>query len=170
MIFQYVVLGYADLATDILVLVELMTINIPIAVLNLFFFLHGIILGYWNSDRTPKDLLLNVSQLSILVDGIETLNQGKQTPGLVLDKKMDAIVRSMPSVILRLFSFLKDLDDLLQTNSSYPFSMIVQMFCNAKRRELIEIFNEGAPQEKNKFIQIMSRIDPANASAYRAVR
>ena len=111
MIFQYVVLGYADLATDILVLVELMTINIPIAVLNLFFFLHGIILGYWNSDRTPKDLLLNVSQLSILVDGIETLNQGKQTPGLVLDKKMDAIVRSMPSVILRLFSFLKDLDD-----------------------------------------------------------
>ena len=65
---------------------------------------------------------------------------------------------------------MKDLDDLLQTNSSYPNSMIVQMFCNAKRRELIEIFNEGTPQEKNKFIQIMSRIDPANASAYRAVR
>ena len=103
MIFQYAALGYADLVTDILVIIELMTINVPIAVLNLFFIVLGIVLGYWNSGRTMKDLFLNVSQLSILVDGMETLNQGKQTPGLVLGKKMDAVVRSMTSVILQLF-------------------------------------------------------------------
>ena len=46
------VLSYADLVTDILVVIELMTINVPIAVLNLFFILLGIVLGYWNSERT----------------------------------------------------------------------------------------------------------------------
>ena len=37
MIIQYVVLGYADLVTDILGIIELMTINVPIAVSNLLF-------------------------------------------------------------------------------------------------------------------------------------
>ena len=110
MIIQYVVLGYADLVSDILVIIELMTINVPIAVLNLFFIVLGIVLGYWNAGRTMKGLLLNVIQLSILVNGIETL-YNHQTPGLVLSKKLDAVVWSMSSVILQLYSFLKDLDD-----------------------------------------------------------
>ena len=96
-------LGYADLVTDILVIIELVTINVPIEVLNSFFIVLGIVLGYWNSEQTLKDLLLHVSQLSILVDEMETLKRGEQTPGLVLSKKMDAVVRSMTSVILQLF-------------------------------------------------------------------
>jgi hypothetical protein len=112
MIVQYVALGYADFGTDILVIIELISLNrIGIAIINLFFIVLGIVLGYWNSNRTAWDLVLNVTQLSIFVDGMETLKQGKQTPGLVLGKKMDAIVRSMPSVILQLFSLLIDLED-----------------------------------------------------------
>jgi len=55
-------------------------------------------------------------------------------------------------------------------NRSYPNSMILQMFSNAKRDELVEIFKGFNPADKNKFIQIMSKIDPSNASTYRTVR
>ena len=80
MIIQYVILGYADLVTDILVIIELINSDrIGMAVINLFFIVLGVVLGYWNSDRTAWDLVLNVTQLSIFVDGIETLKQGKQT-------------------------------------------------------------------------------------------
>ena len=66
MIIQYVVLGYADLVTDILVIIELMTINVPVAVLNLFFIVLGIVLGYLNAEpktvkETVKELFLNVT-------------------------------------------------------------------------------------------------------------
>ena len=120
MIIQDVILGYADLVTDILVIIELINSDrIGMAVINLFFIVLGVVLGYWNSDRTAWDLVLNVTQLSIFVDGIETLKQGKQTPGLVLSKKMDAIVRSMPSIILQLFSLLIDLEDYPAGKTGY---------------------------------------------------
>ena len=111
MIAQYVILGYADLITDIIVIVTLInTDRVGLAAINIFFIVLGMFLGYWNTNRTLWDLFLNVTQLSILVDGFLTLKEGVQTEGLVKSKKMDAIVRSMPSVILQLFSVLIDLE------------------------------------------------------------
>ena len=112
MIAQYVILGYADLITDIIVIVALIAFDrVALATANIFFIVLGMLLGYWNSKRTLWDLFLNVTQLSILVDGFETLKKGEQTEGLVKSKKMDAIVRSMPSVILQLYSVLIDLEE-----------------------------------------------------------
>ena len=54
------------------------------------------------------DIFLNLTQLSILVDGIETLRTGHQTEGLVVGKKTDAITRSMPSAIIQLYTLLSD--------------------------------------------------------------
>ncbi len=57
-----------------------------------------------------------------------------------------------------------------QVNQSYPNSMAVQMFLNAKRQEVIEIFKRGTTTEQSSLIQVMTRVDPANSSQYRAIR
>lgn len=65
---------------------------------------------------------------------------------------------------------LKAIEDIVQVNQNYPNAMIVQMFTNAKSSEIVEIFKQGTPTEKNRIVQAMSRIDAANASKYRAIR
>ncbi|MCB0619475.1 MAG: DUF4835 family protein, partial [Saprospiraceae bacterium] len=49
-------------------------------------------------------------------------------------------------------------------------SMIIQMFVNAKSNEIVEIFKQGNPQEKNQVIQFMTKMDAANASKYKSIR
>ena len=79
MIYQYMHFCYADFLPDIVLIIGLMTINVLIAVLNLFFVNLGIVLEYWNSDGISEDLFLNVTQFSILVEGFKTLKQGYLT-------------------------------------------------------------------------------------------
>ena len=52
---------------------------------------------------------------------------------------------------------------------NYPNAMILQMFCNSKRSEVIEIFKKGTKAEKDKCHKTMVRIDAANASEYRKI-
>ncbi|MBP7821619.1 MAG: DUF4835 family protein [Saprospiraceae bacterium] len=66
-------------------------------------------------------------------------------------------------------SITKALEDIERVNKSYPSSMILQMFTNAKSEELIEIFKGGDSNQRTRFYQIMSKVDPAGASKYRAV-
>jgi hypothetical protein len=47
--------------------------------------------------------------------------------------------------------------------------MIVQMFSYAKRDELVELWKLGTKQQKERVIQIMTRIDPANSQRYREI-
>lgn len=63
----------------------------------------------------------------------------------------------------------KTLEDIERVNKSYPGSMILQMFSNAKSDELIEIIKEGDSNQKSRLYQIMSKVDPANANKYRSV-
>ena len=54
-------------------------------------------------------------------------------------------------------------------NANQQNAMIVQMFANAKSLEIVEIFKVGTFQEKQNILQIMQRLDPANASKYRDI-
>ena len=54
-------------------------------------------------------------------------------------------------------------------NRNYPNSMIMQMFANCKRGELIEIMKKGDKTQKDNFFKIMVRVDAANASEYAKV-
>jgi len=49
---------------------------------------------------------------------------------------------------------------------NYPNAMILQMFCNSKRSEVIEVFKKGTKTEKDRSYKTMIRIDAANASEY----
>ena len=64
---------------------------------------------------------------------------------------------------------LTSLESIGSVNRSYPNAMIIQMFVNAKSSEIVEIFKLGSRQQKTKIFQIMSKIDAANASKYRAI-
>jgi len=52
-----------------------------------------------------------------------------------------------------------------QRSALYLMTIIVQ----TKQQEIIEIFKEGTPSEKQSAIQIMKQIDPSNASKYDAI-
>jgi uncharacterized protein DUF4835 len=62
---------------------------------------------------------------------------------------------------------LQALETISKVNRSYPSSMIIQMFTNAKSNEIVEIFKKGTSEEKTKVRNIMSKIDASNASKYR---
>ncbi|MFN7116775.1 MAG: DUF4835 family protein [Saprospiraceae bacterium] len=62
------------------------------------------------------------------------------------------------------------LQKVADVNQAYPNSAIMQLFNSTKSAELIEIFKRGSMQEQDKVIQVMSRVDPANASKYRAIK
>lgn len=57
-----------------------------------------------------------------------------------------------------------------QVNRNVPNLMIMQMFANFKREEIIEVFKAGTPNERDMVVQYMSRIDAANTSKYNAIK
>lgn len=62
------------------------------------------------------------------------------------------------------------LDEVAKVNQVYPNSMSVQMFNTTKGKEIVEIFKQGTREEKDKVIQVMSRVDAPNAGQYRSIR
>jgi hypothetical protein len=58
---------------------------------------------------------------------------------------------------------------LEQTWRERPNLLMLQLFLDAKRDEIINIFSQGSPQEKTKAVNIMREIDPANASKYEKI-
>jgi len=53
---------------------------------------------------------------------------------------------------------------------AYPNSMILQLFSDAKSDEITEIFTSASMAEKNKVIQVMTRVDGARSAKYRSIR
>jgi len=66
-------------------------------------------------------------------------------------------------------NILKAMQSIEKVGKSYPNSMIVQMFFNAKNGELVDIFREGTSAEKKEIIRICSKLDPVNAIKYRKI-
>ncbi|THH41057.1 type IX secretion system protein PorD [Neolewinella litorea] len=62
------------------------------------------------------------------------------------------------------------IEDVQAANQSYPSSALVQSFVDAKREEIIAIYQGATPSEQNAVTQMMSRVDPAQSGAYRAIR
>ncbi len=58
------------------------------------------------------------------------------------------------------------IEDINRSNSSYPETYLIRLFTFSKNQEIIEIFKQGTPQEKQKVRQAMILMDPANTSSY----
>lgn len=63
-------------------------------------------------------------------------------------------------------AILKSLDLLKPVYNARPASYIMTVFFNAKRDELINIFKNGTPEEKNKVIETLMLVDPAGTTKY----
>jgi hypothetical protein len=57
-----------------------------------------------------------------------------------------------------------------EVQQAYPNSAILQLFNNTKSAELIEIFKRGTSAEQDQIINVMTRVDPAGSSRYRAIK
>lgn len=66
-------------------------------------------------------------------------------------------------------AIISALDEVEKVNNAYFNSMIVQMFANCKRDELVEMWKIGPRQQRDRVVQIMSKIDPANGGRYREI-
>lgn len=60
--------------------------------------------------------------------------------------------------------------NVADVNRSVPNAMVLQVFANTKRDELIEIMKKGSSDQKSAVYQVMSRLDPSNISKYRVIR
>ena len=56
--------------------------------------------------------------------------------------------------------------EVSNTERAYPNAMIVQMFTDSKREEIIEVFKEADRGSQNKVGKLMIKIDPARSSDY----
>lgn len=63
-------------------------------------------------------------------------------------------------------NILKSLDLLKPVYSARPASFNMQLFFNAKRDELVNIFKGATPEEKTKVMETLMQVDPANTTRY----
>jgi hypothetical protein len=61
----------------------------------------------------------------------------------------------------------KALEDVKKANNDYPATMIVQLFVNAKREEIINVFAPADQKVRQEIYETMIRLDGTNAETYR---
>lgn len=66
-------------------------------------------------------------------------------------------------------AILKSLGYLQTVHNSYPTCFFLQLIVEAKRDEIIKVFNQGSQMEKTQAVNIMKEIDPAQSSSYDAI-
>jgi hypothetical protein len=66
-------------------------------------------------------------------------------------------------------SIIQALEKYEEAQQTYPNTLAVRSFAATKTEEMIDIFKNGTPEQKSKFIQIMQKLDPANSSKYNQV-
>ncbi|MEM1216450.1 MAG: DUF4835 family protein [Bacteroidota bacterium] len=56
-----------------------------------------------------------------------------------------------------------------QVDQTYPNAFLTQLFLNAKRTEIVELFKRGTNNERTTVRQVMTRVDPSNGAEYRSM-
>jgi hypothetical protein len=61
------------------------------------------------------------------------------------------------------------LEDIQRVNREKSGLYVVQLFIDAKRDELINVYSQASPMDKTKAVNILKEIDPANSSKYQQI-
>ncbi len=64
---------------------------------------------------------------------------------------------------------LNSLELLKPVQKLRPASYNMQVFFNAKRDEIINVFKGGTPEEKTKVIELLMIVDPAGTTKYQKI-
>lgn len=65
---------------------------------------------------------------------------------------------------------LSSITSIGDVNDDYPNSMILKLFSDTKRQEIIEVFDVASQGEKDKVYNIMTDIDPALSSEFNSLK
>jgi hypothetical protein len=63
-------------------------------------------------------------------------------------------------------NILKALELLVPVYQNRPASFNMQLFFNAKQTEIVNVFSQAPPDEKNKAVELLMKVDPANTTKY----
>lgn len=78
-------------------------------------------------------------------------------------KGMDVMHESPEKGRAQVYESLKNIKNVYD---QLPNSFVLRLFFNAKRDELIGIFSDGTPTEKNRAVELLGKMDIANKSKY----
>jgi hypothetical protein len=81
-------------------------------------------------------------------------------------KGLDMLSTNMDQGKIAIFNAIEEIE---KVSISYFNSMIVQKFAETKRDEIVEMWKLGTKQQKERVMQIMLKIDPANGQRYREI-
>lgn len=82
-------------------------------------------------------------------------------------KGLDIMKNKMDEARKNIF---ESLENIKKTHQLVPNAMLIRIFFNAKREEVINIFKKADPGMKNKVIELLSQMDPANANRYQEIK
>ncbi len=82
-------------------------------------------------------------------------------------KGLDKIETDVSTSKAIMFSAIKEVSAV---NEVYPNTMLLQMFSNSKRAEILEVFKNSVKSEQRRVFDIMANIDPAQSDFLKELR
>lgn len=82
-------------------------------------------------------------------------------------KGLDAMADGVEAGRAEIADCMKLIQKVFRTRSKL---YITQVFFDAKSSELVSLFSQSYPDEKNRVIQLLSECDPSNSSRYEAIK
>lgn len=83
-------------------------------------------------------------------------------------KGLDRMESDIPQARTEIYESLRRLQEVYRARPD-PFMYFLTVILEAKVSEMISIFTPGFPEEKNRVVQILTEIDPANEAKYREI-
>jgi len=82
-------------------------------------------------------------------------------------KSLDAMTsdaEKSKAIMMGALTTIEKIDD------GYPNSMIIQVFADTKREEIVEIFKDANRGQQEKVFDLMATMDPAQSSLYSQIK
>ncbi len=81
---------------------------------------------------------------------------------------LDKMESDMTQARTAIYESLRALQEVYRRRPD-PFMYYLTLILDAKADEIVNIFSQGFPEEKNRVVQILIEIDPANESKYQKI-
>ena len=81
---------------------------------------------------------------------------------------LDRMESDIPQARTEIYESLRRLQEVFRQRPD-PFMYFMTVVLEAKVNEIVSIFSPGFPEEKNRVVQILIEIDPANETRYRQI-
>jgi len=81
---------------------------------------------------------------------------------------LDRMESDMTQARTEIYESLRRLQEVFRRRPD-PFMYYMTVMLDAKADEIVNIFSRGFPEEKNRVVQVLTEIDPANETKYRKI-